>query len=171
MEPRNKDRVLGVDTSLRASGVAVVEATGSSLAAIEHGLIKTAAKHPVSECLRRLHEGITDVITRLKPASAAIEGGFYCKNARTALVLGEARGVVIAACAVLDVPVFEYSPRRVKQALVGYGAADKRQVRGMVMKILNLAAEPQEDEGDALAIAVCHLHNASRYQVLAPHEL
>ncbi|TFH15625.1 MAG: crossover junction endodeoxyribonuclease RuvC [Lentisphaerales bacterium] len=166
-----KDRVLGVDTSLRSSGVAVVEAVGSSITAIEYGLIKTAAKHPVSECLGRLHEGITDIIKRLKPGSAAIEGGFYCKNVRTALVLGEARGAVIAACAALDVPVFEYSPRRVKQALVGYGAADKRQVRGMVMKILNLTAEPQEDEGDALAIAVCHLHNVSRYQALAPHEL
>ncbi|MGQ9660780.1 MAG: crossover junction endodeoxyribonuclease RuvC, partial [Kiritimatiellia bacterium] len=90
---------------------------------------------------------------------AAIEGGFYCKNVRTALLLGEARGVAIAACAAHGLPVYEYAPRRVKQAIVGFGAADKVQVRRMVARLLALSREPHEDEGDALALAICHLHD------------
>ena len=102
---------------------------------------------------------------------AAIEGILYSRNVKTAVALGHARGVVIAACAAAGVPVYEYAPRRVKQALVGHGGADKVQVRKMVMTLLNLADEPGEDAGDALAMAICHLHNRTRHEMLAPEAI
>lgn len=151
-------RILGIDTSLRSTGVGVVDAVGSRQSAVEYGAIRIPAAVSLSECLKRLHHGIVDIIDRTRPEAAAIEGIFFCKNANTAVVLGEARGVVIAACAEKGLPVYEYAPRRVKQAIVGNGAAEKMQVRKMVMALLALKEEPQEDAGDALALALCHLH-------------
>lgn len=164
-------RVLGIDTSLRSTGVAVVEAAGSTLSAVEYGPLKNSRKAALSECLKRLDEGLCELIARTSPDAAAIEGAFYSKNARTAMILGQARGVAIAACARAGLPVYEYAPRRVKQALVGVGSASKQQVRRMVMTLLNLTEEPQEDAGDALAIAVCHLHSRSGHAALAPSEI
>jgi crossover junction endodeoxyribonuclease RuvC len=164
-------RVLGVDTSLRSSGVAVIEACGNRLVAVEYGVMKTPAKHPHSECLKRLLNGLADLIERTAPDAGVIEGSFYCKNVRTAIALGEARGTAIAACAAAGLPVYEYSPRRVKQALVGYGAASKEQVRRMVMSVLGIEEEPAEDASDALAIAICHLHNNSQHEILAPERI
>ena len=160
-------RVLGVDTSLRSSGVAVIETRGSSLVAVEFGTVTTPARRPLSECLRRLHESLEDLIRRQRPEEAALEGVFFCKNVRTAVTLGHARGVVVSLLALQGIPVYEYPPRRVKQAVVGYGGAEKEQVRGMVMKLLNLREDPGEDAGDALAIALCHLHTTSRHAELA----
>jgi crossover junction endodeoxyribonuclease RuvC len=144
-----------------------VDAAGSRLSAVEFGRIHNADRLVLSECLRRLDGGMRDLLSRVRPEIVAIEDIFYCKNVRTAVVLGEARGVVIAACASAGLPIFEYAPRRVKQAVVGYGAADKSQVRKMVMNLLKLTEEPQEDAGDALAIAICHLHSATRVAELA----
>jgi crossover junction endodeoxyribonuclease RuvC len=159
-------RVLGIDTSLRSTGYAVVAAQGQRLTAVEYGAVRIPDKEPHSECLRRLNEAVADVVRRTAPEAAAIEGAFYCKNARTAMILGEARGVVIAACAGQSIPIYEYEPRRVKQAIVGFGGASKEQVRHMVMRMLGLSEEPQEDAGDALAMAICHLHNSSRHALL-----
>jgi len=161
-------RVLGIDTSLRSTGLAVVEGRGSALTAVEHGRIHNPDRLALSECLRRLDAGIREIVGRREPEAVAIEDIFFCKNVRTAVVLGEARGVVIAACASAGLPIFEYAPRRVKQAVVGFGAADKSQVRRMVMAILKLTEEPQEDAGDALAIAICHLNNRTVHASLAP---
>lgn len=161
-------RVLGIDTSLRSTGVGVVDAAGSRLSAVEFGRIHNADHLLLSECLRRVGGGIRELIERTRPEIAAIEDIFFCKNVKTAMILGEARGVVIAACAGAGLPVYEYAPRRVKQALVGHGAADKSQVRRMVMNLLRLTDEPQEDAGDALAIAICHLHSMSPVAELAP---
>jgi len=152
-------RVLGIDTSLRSSGLGVVEAVGSSLRLLHQQTVATPARHPLSECLRRLDEALRLLLDQQKPAAAALEGIFYCKNVKTAVILGEARGVVIARCAAAAVPVFEYPPRRVKQALVGHGDAEKEQVARMVMRLLGLTEQPQEDAADALAIAICHLHS------------
>ena len=161
-------RVLGIDTSLRSTGVGVVESLPGTLVAREYGRIHNADRIPLSECLRRIDGGIREVVGRAKPDLAAIEDIFFAKNARTAMVLGEARGVVIAACASSGIPVYEYSPRRVKQSIAGTGAADKSQVRRMVMVLLGLREEPQEDAGDALAIALCHLHSRAPSPELAP---
>lgn len=164
-------RVLGIDTSLRSTGVGVVDAAGSRLTAVEFGRVHNPDRLPLSGCLRRLDEGIRDVLARTRPDEAAIEDIFFCKNVHTAVTLGEARGVVIAACAAAGIPVYEYAPRRVKQALVGNGAADKSQVRRMVMRLMGLADEPQEDAGDALAIAVCHVNSRTSVAALAPESI
>lgn len=152
-------RVLGIDTSLRSTGVGVVEAVGSKLKFIECGFLKTKPKWLHSECLKTIADGINTIIEQTKPVAVSIEGFFFYKNAKTAMVLGEARGVVIATCAVRGLPIYEYAPRRVKQAVVGYGSAEKEQVAKMVMTLLNLREQPQSDAADALAIAICHIHS------------
>jgi crossover junction endodeoxyribonuclease RuvC len=163
--------VLGIDASLRSTGVGVVEARGSRLAAVEYGTIRTSPSTALSGCLRKLQEGILAAIDRSAPSAAALEGAFFCKNVKTAMILGQARGVVLAACAERQVPIFEYAPRRVKQAVVGFGAASKEQVGKMVARLLNLHEEPAEDAADALAIAICHLHNRSGSGLLAAREI
>ena len=152
-------RVLGIDTSLRSTGVAVVEARGSALKAVDFGFLKTSPKWRHSECLKCIAEGIDAVIAKTQPTAVAIEGAFFFKNARTAMVLGEARGVAIATCAAAGLPIYEYAPRRVKQAVVGVGGAEKQQVARMVMTLLGLREEPQSDAADALALAICHIHS------------
>ena len=136
--------MLGIDTSLRSSGYGVVESVGTRLVEVTHG-----------------------IIAQTKPEAAAIEGIFFCKNARTALVLGQARGVALLACTAAGLPVFEHEPRRVKQAIVGHGAAEKHQVAQMVARLLGLAAIPeQEDATDALAIAICQIQARTGYAAL-----
>jgi len=141
------------------------------MASIEHGALKSPKKAPLSECLARLDTGIREIIERTSPDAASIEGIFFCRNVKTAVRLGEARGVALAAGAASGVPVYEYAPRRVKQAVVGYGGADKDQVRRMVMSLLALDTEPQEDAGDALALAICHLNSRTGHAALAPEAL
>jgi len=158
--------VLGIDTSLRSTGIGVIEARGSSLKCIYQSALKVPQKHPLSACLLRIYEGVDDVIAKTSPDVVAIEGVFFFKNARTAFALGEARGSAIAACAKHGLPIYEYAPRRVKQAMVGFGGAEKQQVRKMVMRSLGLTDEPQEDAGDALAIAICHLHSCTGFSAL-----
>jgi crossover junction endodeoxyribonuclease RuvC len=167
----NVFRVLGIDTSLRSTGVAVVEAAGNKFTAVDYRVLKTARTKLLSECLRNLHEGVIDIIDSCQPDAVAVEGIFFQKNIKTAIILGEARGTVIAACSSNKLPVFEYAPRRVKQAVLGYGTATKDQVCKMVMSILALSEEPPEDASDALSIAICHLHNISGHPALGPKEI
>jgi crossover junction endodeoxyribonuclease RuvC len=164
-------RVLGVDTSLRSTGLGVVEAEGRRLRAVDLGRIHNPDRYGLAECLRRLAGGVREFVERTQPEAAALEGIFYCRNVRTSVVLGEARGVVIAVLAERGIPVFEYPARRVKQAVVGFGGADKSQVQRMVMALLGLRERPQEDAADALAIAVCHLQNRALHAGLAPTPL
>ena len=161
--PRKPVRILGVDTSLRSTGLGVVDGSGSSMTSVECGTVKNPPKFPLSECLKCIGERVVDIIERTQPDEVAIEGIFYAKNAKTSMILGEARGIVIATCAMKGLPVYEYAPRKIKLAVVGSGSASKEQVRKMLMKLLALSEEPQEDAGDALAIAVCHLHNRTGY--------
>jgi crossover junction endodeoxyribonuclease RuvC len=144
---------------LRSTGFGVVEAQGNRLECIECGFLKTKPKWLHSECLRVIAHGLADVIAATKPDAVAIEGAFFFKNAKTAMVLGEARGVAIVTCSLESLPIYEYAPRRVKQAVVGFGAAEKRQVASMVMRLLGLKDEPQSDAADALALAICHIHS------------
>ncbi len=161
-------RVLGIDASLRGTGLGVVEAQGSRMRAVATATVRIPTRERRSECLRRIGEEVRGMIDQTAPAAAALESGFFHRNAKTADILGQVRGVVVAACADRGVPVFEYAPRRAKQAVVGYGAAEKTQVHKMLVKMLALEQEPQEDVGDALAIAVCHLHTRSGLAALAP---
>ncbi len=158
--------ILGVDTSLRSTGLGLIETRGSRLTLVEQAVVRHPAAWPLSRCLASLYGAVADMLARRRPGAAALEGVFFCKNVRTAVVLGEARGAVIAACARAAVPVFEHSPRRVKQAVSGSGAAGKGQVGRMVAAMLGLASAPPEDAADALAIAICHAH-AGRYATLS----
>ena len=164
-------RVLGIDASLRSTGLAVVEASGSRMCAVWHGRIRNPPTRPLSGCLLAAEEEIAAQIEAYQPQAAAIEGVFFAKNMRTTLILGHMRGVLIAQCARRGIPVYEYEPRRVKQAVVGYGGAVKTQMQQMVMKLLVLDKPPQEDEADALALAICHLHNATRLRLTGQEPL
>jgi crossover junction endodeoxyribonuclease RuvC len=158
---RETIKILGIDTSLRSTGVGVIEVHGSDMRAVAYGRIHNKPKIPHSQCLENIFDSITGLIEEHEPDCAAIEGAFFAKNAKTAMVLGQARGAAITACAREGLEISEHSPRRVKQAVVGTGAAQKDQVVKMVMRLLNLAEQPQEDAADALAIAICHHHQRS----------
>lgn len=149
----------------------MVRAVGSRYTVVETGVLKNRPAVPLTQCLLAIRRGVTDIIERAAPTAAAIEGAFYQKNAGTAMILGQARGVAITACAEAGLPVYEYAPRRVKQAVVGFGAASKEQVRRMIMTLLALDREPQEDIGDAMAIALCHLHSHTGYAALKPNSI
>lgn len=164
-------RIIGIDSSVRSTGVGIIEVTGNSLKLVEALAFTYPANMLRSECLRRLNKELSDALVRYAPQEASLEGVFYCRNAKTALMLGEARGVAIAACAGAGLPVFEYSPRRVKQALVGYGDADKEQVARMVIRILGLKELPQADAADALAIAICHAQSRRTIAPVAPEPI
>lgn len=156
-------RVLGVDPGSRATGYAVIEGCGSRVRAVTHGVIRTRAGAPLAERLRTIHQGLVEVVRDHRPDEAAIEEVFTAANVRSALVLGQARGVALLAAG--DVPVvFEYSARAVKKAVVGYGHADKGQIVRMVSMLLNLPKKPPQDAADALAIALCHFHTRSTRQ-------
>ena len=160
-------KVLGIDASLRGTGLAVIELQGSRAAARHWEVVKMPAQAPHSECLKAIRERIDATLAAHRPGAAAMEGGFFCKNAKVALVLGEVRGVAIACCAAAGVPVFEYSPRRAKQNVTGWGAAPKEQVAKMEKAVLGLAEMPPPDATDALALALCH---AQTHRGLNPGE-
>lgn len=149
-------KVLGIDASLRGTGLAVIEQRGSQAEACHWEVVKLGAAAPHSECLKTIRERLDAVLAAHRPEAAAMEGGFFCKNAKVAMVLGEVRGVAIAGCAAAGVPVYEYSPRRAKQNVTGWGAAPKEQVAKMVKTVLGLAETPPPDATDALALALCH---------------
>ena len=153
--------VLGVDTSLRSTGFGVLETCGSRLVAREWGNVPNARGLPVSQCLKNIHAKIAELADRWHPEVASVEKVIYGKNANTMMVLGEARGAVIVACAQAGVPVYEYEPRRVKMSVCGNGMAEKEQIQRMVKTLLSLPELPQNDAADALALAICHANAKS----------
>lgn len=155
-------RIMGIDTSLRSTGVGVVEEAGSRMVPVWYGTIRNPASRAFSACLAHIQDETVKLIETYQPHAVAIEGVFYAKNVKTMMILTHARGVIIAQCARVALPVYEYEPRRVKMAVAGYGAAQKEQVQQMVKTLLNLPELPQNDAADALAIAITHLHNRTR---------
>jgi crossover junction endodeoxyribonuclease RuvC len=149
-------KILGVDSSLRSTGYGLIETHGSEMTAICHGNIKNASNLLPSRCLVRIRDALTDLIKQHQPDVMAVEGLVYVQNTRIALTLGQVRGVAIAAAAAYELEIYEYAPRKVKQAVTGLGGAGKGQVGRMVKMMLGLAEVPQEDAADALAIAICH---------------
>ena len=160
-------RVLGIDTSLRSTGVGVLDAVGSRMVPVWYGTVKNPAGRPLSACLLHLQDEIDKLIREYEPQAVAIEGIFYAKNVKTMLILSHARGAIIAQCARLGLPVYEYEPRRVKMAVCGFGGAQKEQVQKMVKTLLALSEEPQNDAADALALAITHLHNRTALAALS----
>jgi crossover junction endodeoxyribonuclease RuvC len=150
-------RILGIDPGSQVTGFGVIDADGSSLTRAASGCIALRGA-PLAERLRAIFEGISEVIVRLEPQEVAIEQVFVHRNVDSALKLGQARGAALCAVAMRSVPVFEYTPREVKQAVVGKGGAAKEQVQYMVRVLLNLAQPLEADAADALAVALCHGH-------------
>ncbi len=152
-------RILGIDTSLRSTGVGIVEEQGSKIIPLYYGVIKTVSGHRLSDSLLQLQEELEKIITEYEPQFVAVEGIFYARNVKTAMLLSHARGALISQCAKQGLPVFEYEPRKVKMAVGGYGGAKKEQIQEMVKTLLHLNKKPPHDAADALALAITHLHN------------
>ena len=147
--------ILGVDPGSHATGYGAI-ATGPVVRVLGGGVIRTNSKAPLPERLLTIHEGIAAAIAEHEPDVLAVENLFNAKNARSSLVLGHARGVILLAGARAGLTVAEYAPREIKQALTGNGAAAKEQVRYMVMRLLGLKEEPPLDMSDALAVALTY---------------
>lgn len=152
-------RILGVDPGTRATGYGVVELRGSQLRRVAGGVIRAGAGVSLGQRLAAIHAELSRVIERFEPDATAVENVFSARNPRSALTLGHARGVALAAFAASGLETGEYSPAQVKLAVVGHGAAAKPQVQRMVQRLLGLESVPPPDEADALAIAICHGHS------------
>jgi len=151
-------RVLAIDASLRCSGVAIVEeVAGGKHRALYFGVIQNKAALRSSSCLLAIREQLADLIRAHEPDCCALESVIYVQSYKTAIALGAARGAAILAAAERGLPIFEYAPKRIKQATVGRGGADKGQVAFMIRVLLGLTETPGPDAADALAIGVTHL--------------
>lgn len=149
--------ILGVDPGTAILGYGVVLVEGEGLEAVDFGVLTTPAALPLTSRLLLLFDGLTRIIEETKPSEVAIEQLFFAKNVQSALAVGQARGVALLAAARRGLPVSEYTPLQVKQAVAGYGRATKIQVQSMVQVMLSLREIPQPDDAaDALAIALCH---------------
>jgi len=156
--------VIGIDPGTATTGYGLVrENEDGSLALVDYGVILTSADNPMAKRLLDLHHRLKEVILLHRPQSGAVEKLFFQRNVRTALSVGQGRGVALLALAEAQVGVAEYTPLEVKQAVTGYGGADKNQVQQMVRALLGLEEVPKPDDAaDALAVAICHLHSAQR---------
>jgi len=152
-------RILGIDPGSRATGYGFIEVSKSKTICIAHGVIRTAGGD-FPDRLGVIFAGIRDLLQQHKPDQVAVESVFVSRNPSSALKLGQARGAAICAVVSAGLKVAEYSPRSVKQALVGRGAADKNQVHHMVCVLLHLRERLEEDAADALAVALCHQHTS-----------
>lgn len=157
----DKTRVLGIDPGTATTGYGLVEKTGGDLRALAFGVIRTQADQPMPVRLQKIYRSVRDLAAEWQPTAAAVEELFFSKNVRTAMSVGQARGVALLALADASVEVAEYTPLAIKQAVTGYGNADKAQMQEMVRLLLGLEQSPRPDDAaDALAVAICHQHSA-----------
>jgi len=155
--PSPKMRLLAIDPALRKSGFAILEKEGRKIRALAHGVIRNHTELSLTQCLLEIHRQTDQLIAQYLPECCAVESVIFVQNSRTAVTLGAARGSALLAAAQHGLSIFEYPPRRVKQAVVGRGAAQKAQVGFMVRALLGLAETPDPDAADALAIGLTHL--------------
>ena len=162
-------RILGIDPGSQVTGYGAIDTDGAEHRLVEHGVIRTGSGLRFPEKLRVVHDRLVEVVERARPDQVVVEDLFYASNVKSALRLGHVRGVVILAAVVRGLPVAEYAPLEVKQAVVGYGRADKWQVQKMVATLLELEAPPEpHDAADALAVAICHAHQLRFIEKVAP---
>ena len=154
--------VLGIDPSLRGTGYGVIEIAKPNAMVLAHGTISCPKDWPHSRCLAHIAQTLRDVLRKFQPTVCAVEGLFFAQNLKTAIVMGEARGAALAAIAEAGVEIYEIAPRKVKQAIVGYGAAQKLAVAKMVQRMLQLTELPAADAADALALALAQMQNLER---------
>lgn len=150
-------RILAVDPSLRGTGFAILEEIGTSTRCLEYSVVKNSPSLTQEGCLIAIHESLTIAIERHRPVALAIEKVIFVQSYATAIILGAARGVAVLAAAQKGLSIHEYPPKRVKQAVVGKGAASKDQVAFMIRALLGLTETPPSDAADAIAIGLTHL--------------
>jgi len=160
--------ILGLDPSLRGTGYGVIRLAKPFPDTLAHGTISCPASWPRSRCLAKISQTLRDVLKAHQPAVCVVEGLFFAQNLQTALLMGEARGAALAAVAEAGLDIYELAPRKVKQAIVGYGAAQKFAVAKMVQRLLRLPEPPAPDAADALALALTHAQENGRYALTAP---
>ncbi|KPU44997.1 crossover junction endodeoxyribonuclease RuvC [Oxobacter pfennigii] len=149
--------ILGIDPGIAITGYGIVKYEGNKFTPITYGAITTDTKSTMPERLMILHKNLEELISLYKPDVFAVEELFFNKNVKTALVVGHARGVVMLTAVKHNLGIYEYTPLQVKQAVVGYGRAEKQQIQQMVRILLNLEGIPKPDDvADALAVAICH---------------
>lgn len=155
--------ILGIDPGIARTGYGIIDLLNNNkYRVLDFGVIETHQSLPLSKRLVQLHSELLKLIKTYSPVEIAIEELFFSKNTKTAMVVSQARGVLVLACSQKDIPAFEYTPLQVKQGITGFGKADKDQVSKMVMLLLQLKEKPKPDDAaDALAIAVCHANNVS----------
>ncbi|MBQ7384417.1 MAG: crossover junction endodeoxyribonuclease RuvC [Clostridia bacterium] len=154
--------ILGIDPGLAIVGWGVIDYRGSHFEVLGYGSIQTPAGMPTEQRLCAIYDDLKEIIEKYKPEQMAVEELFFNTNQTTGIRVAEARGVILLVATRLGVPVFEYTPLQVKQAVVGYGRAEKKQVITMVTTFLGLKKPPKPDDtADALAIAVCHAHSGA----------
>lgn len=161
----NGVKVVGIDPGSLVTGYGVIEVSGSSVRALEYSVIRTNPRDSLERRLAQIYNGLVEMLERCGPRIMAVEEVFYRKNFRSAVMIGEARGIAMLAAANCGIAVESYPPARIKQAVVGNGRAVKGQVNSMVSRILSLPAAPEEDAADALAAALCHSHTLSSRRV------
>ena len=163
--------ILGIDPSLRGTGFGVIRLARPHPLALAHGTISCPATWPHSRCLLKIAQTLRDVLREHQPTVCVVEGLFFAQNLQTAIIMGEARGAAMTAVAEAGLDIYEIATRKVKQAIVGYGAAQKLAVAKMVQRLLNLPKLPEPDAADALALALAHAQGNSRYSLTAPKRI
>jgi crossover junction endodeoxyribonuclease RuvC len=163
--------ILGVDPSLRGTGFGIIEPASPHPKTLVHGTISCPKTWERSRCLAKIAETLRAEIQKYRPTVCVVEGIFFAQNLQTAMIMGEARGAALAVIAERGIEIFEIAPRKVKQAVVGYGAAQKSAVAKMVQRLLNLATLPEPDAADALALALAHARENSRYNLTPPKRI
>ena len=155
-------RILGIDPGIAIVGFGLIESNRGSVRMLQYGAVTTEAGLPLATRLVQIENDMAALIAQLKPDEIAVEELFFSKNITTGIAVAHGRGVILCTAERLGVPIFEYTPMQVKQAVAGYGLADKKQVLDMTKRLLKLKAVPKPDDAaDALAIAICHARSAT----------
>lgn len=163
--------ILGLDPSLRGTGYGVIQLAKPAPRTLAQGTIACPANWERSRCLAKIAQGLREVLSQRRPEVCVMEGLFYAQNLQTALVMGEARGAALAVAAEAGLEIYELAPRKVKQAIVGYGAAQKLAVAKMVQRMLRLPQPPAPDAADALALALAFAQEQGRYGLSPPKKI
>ncbi len=155
-------RILGIDPGVAIVGFGVVDNEGGTQRMVQYGAINTPANTPLAARLVQIEQDLMELLQQFKPDEVAIEELFFSKNITTGIAVAHARGVILATVEKAGIPLYEYTPMQVKQAVVGYGLAEKNQVMDMTKRLLKLRSVPKPDDAaDALAIAICHARSAT----------
>jgi crossover junction endodeoxyribonuclease RuvC len=163
--------ILGLDPSLRGTGYGVIRLAKPIPETLTHGTIACPSNWARSRCLVKIVQSLRQVLEQCRPGVCVVEGLFYAQNLQTALIMGEARGAALATIGEAGLEIYELAPRKVKQAIVGYGAAQKYAVGKMVQRLLRLPEPPAPDAADALALALAHAQQQGRYSLNPPRKV